>query len=267
MTEPAAISGLDDTSQTRVVLYHSGRLVHVPWSAIGGQPLDATLTALAAFNTNGLLTQTAADTFTGRTITGTANKIDVANGSGVAGNPTLTIPDAVTLVTPTVTGLLTASGGQIAFPATQVPSADANTLDDYEEGTWTPTLTTTGVNFSSVTYDAVTAGKYTKIGRVVFVEGKLRTDAVTVGSATGTVLIGGFPFTAGAAPNGCVAIGGSTQSWNAQNPLHLTMIAATTTAQLYHRTAVTGGTVANTVAGVNTGADQNETAFGGYYFV
>lgn len=133
--------------------------------------------------------------------------------------------------------------------------------------TWTPTLTTTGVNFSSVTYDAVTAGKYTKIGRVVFVEGKLRTDAVTVGSATGTVLIGGFPFTAGAAPNGCLAIGGLTQSWNAQNPLHLTMIAATTTAQLYHRTAVTGGTVANTVAGVNTGADQNETAFGGYYFV
>src|SRR3990167_6781988 len=56
------------------------------------QDLDATLTALAAYNTNGLLTQTAADTFTGRTITGKTNQITVTNGDGVAGNPTLSIP-------------------------------------------------------------------------------------------------------------------------------------------------------------------------------
>ncbi len=54
------------------------------------QPLDATLTALAAYNTNGFLVQTAADTFAGRTLTAGAGII-ISNGSGVAGNPTISI--------------------------------------------------------------------------------------------------------------------------------------------------------------------------------
>ena len=71
----------------------------IGWTTTGAfncrsvQDLDTTLTALATYNTNGLLTQTAADTFVGRTITGTADQITVTNGDGVSGNPTLSIPN------------------------------------------------------------------------------------------------------------------------------------------------------------------------------
>ncbi|CAB5228107.1 hypothetical protein UFOVP1531_1 [uncultured Caudovirales phage] len=63
------------------------------------QAYDATLASLASYNTNGVVCQTAADTFTGRTITGTANQITVTNGDGVAGAPTLSIPYNVNLGT------------------------------------------------------------------------------------------------------------------------------------------------------------------------
>jgi hypothetical protein len=66
------------------------------------QAYDATLTAFAAYNTNGLLTQTAADTFTGRTITGTSNQITVTNGDGVSGNPTLSLASNALTVTLTM---------------------------------------------------------------------------------------------------------------------------------------------------------------------
>lgn len=56
----------------------------------------------------------------------------------------------------------TVSANAIAFPATQVPVADPNTLDDYEEGTWTPTdLSGAGLSIT------VNSASYTKIGRLV----------------------------------------------------------------------------------------------------
>ena len=91
---------------------------------ISAQPLDATLTALAAYNTNGVLTQTSADTFTGRTITGTSNAITVSNGNGVSGNPTLSLPTDVNMTNLTLSGNLTVNGTTITNDATNTEIKD-----------------------------------------------------------------------------------------------------------------------------------------------
>ena len=74
--------------------------------------------------------------------------------------PTLSSP---TLTTPTTSGVLTLGAG-IKFPATQVSDADANTLDDYEEGTFTPVWTGTS---SGTVSTGVILGRYVKVGSLV----------------------------------------------------------------------------------------------------
>ncbi|HKY45374.1 MAG TPA: hypothetical protein VJM50_19940 [Pyrinomonadaceae bacterium] len=155
---------------------------------------------------------TAGGGVTVRTITGTANKVSVTNGDGVSGNPTLTLPDVITLVTPTVTGLLDCTGGQIKFPATQVPSADVNTLDDYEEGAWTPAVTFATPGNLSVAY-TTQAGRYTKIGRMVHASFQIVTSSFTHTTASGNLQLTGFPFTNGTlVVEGALIWGGITKA-------------------------------------------------------
>ena len=84
-----------------------------------------------------------------------------------------------------------ASGSGITFPATQSASSDANTLDDYEEGTWTPTLTFAGVT-TGITYSTQN-GSYTKVGRLVSLRAVISLS--NKGSASGPAYITGVPFT------------------------------------------------------------------------
>lgn len=85
------------------------------------------------------------------------------------------------------------AGTGISFPASQSASTNANTLDDYEEGTWTPTFVSSGASF---TYTANNCeGKYTKVGNKVFCTGSIQITAKSGGTAANTLSLGGLPFT------------------------------------------------------------------------
>jgi hypothetical protein len=85
-------------------------------------------------------------------------------------------------------------GDGIRFPATQSASSNANTLDDYEEGTWLPTIASQSGSFGSVTYNAGRAGYYTKIGRVVTISALVWVSSYTTGTASGQMRISSLPF-------------------------------------------------------------------------
>lgn len=88
--------------------------------------------------------------------------------------------------------------GQIKFPATQVASADANTLDDYEEGTWTPQA---WQGSTQITSPNVAYGRYIKIGNMIWI-GMYFYKASGAPSASGQWQIRGLPFSVSAAQSG-----------------------------------------------------------------
>lgn len=155
--------------------------------------------------------------------------------------------------------------GWVKFPAVQVPSTDPNVLDDYEEGTWTPTLTTDGVDFTSVTYSA-RSGKYTKIGNVVHFSLLIQTLAITVGGATGNLRISGLPYTSSADAARAAPAIGTALSWNVNNPSGCDIQDANTVINLTKRTAANGASSDMVVADAATGASANYLRVSGSYF-
>jgi hypothetical protein len=93
------------------------------------------------------------------------------------------------------------SGAGITFPATQSASTDANTLDDYEEGTWTPVIAdaASGGNTGTFTNNGAT---YTKIGRQVTLQAYLNAINTTGMTAGNAFYVRGLPFTASSTAQG-----------------------------------------------------------------
>jgi len=154
---------------------------------------------------------------------GTANTVTPLNGALGATTPSTVVATTV-VASSTIKGASTiavgnatpsASGAGITFPATQSASTDANTLDDYEEGTWTPAVT---LNTGTATTYSNQSGTYTKTGRVVVLLGLVIPTNGTLGSAGGYIRMTGLPFT----PSGTVGVGSGANSSNLNNGVSTT---------------------------------------------
>jgi len=102
------------------------------------------------------------------------------------------------------------SGGGLTFNG---DTAAANALSDYEEGTFEPTFTSSGGDFTSAGYNADTGGRYIKIGNLVLVTGCARLNGTldkSNVSGSANLRIGNLPFNNSARSNGDNADGPHT---------------------------------------------------------
>ncbi len=119
---------------------------------------------------------------------------DAARTLTFSGNPTLGdwFDQAVKQASSPTFVAVTLSGGQVVFPASQNASANVNTLDDYEEGTFTPAMTFGGASVG-ITY-TTQAGNYTKIGdRILY---NFTIILSNKGSSNGNLFVTSLPFIA-----------------------------------------------------------------------
>ena len=177
----------------------------------------------------------------------TTNKLvnDSVTGAKIENNPTiagnLTVSgNTAASGTLTSTGLITASAG-VAIGGT----GSANTLDDYEEGTWTPSL---GGN---TTYHAQ-VGKYTKVGNVVHCGAVIQANVLGTGSTT---TVSGFPFTSSHAGSGYCGGDVGFYYFGAVNVMSLDVqMGNNATTTTFSGRSSAGGTISSSIAFFGNGA-------------
>ena len=144
-----------------------------------------------------------------------------------------------------------ASGSGITFPATQSASSDANTLDDYEEGSWTPGMTPSSSGAINLNY-SYTSGKYTKVGRLVVCTASIYVSSVS--SPSGNLYITGLPFTIGAPSSA----GSSWQNGFTSSANNLVLRIDNSSTQVLVQ-GFSSGSVAAAAPWVQTGTEMNLT--------
>ena len=172
------------TDNTTAVIIDNNQKV-----GIGGTP---TADELTLFNTEPTLRFTDTDNNAYAKIISNVGNITISAdvGQGQSGSHIQFNIDGTQVANIDVDGTLELAKGQIQFPATQNSSTDGNTLDDYEEGQWTPSVTFGG---NAVGQTGSFIGAYVKVGKLVMIN--CRIGLTAKGSSTGDAKIEGLPFT------------------------------------------------------------------------
>lgn len=183
-----------------------------------------------------------------------------------SGNPVLAVSSNANVVVgnvaiqPTGAKLQTVDG--ISFPAVQVASTNVNTLDDYEEGTFTPGVTfATPGDLNAVL--SVALGDYVKVGKYVSYNIRITSTTFTFTTASGLFIVTGLPFTSDAshAFYGAIIIAGVT----AASPASLMYNIAAGATQLSVSGAIPGAALVNlAVANFTTGTQITIRSQGWY---
>ena len=156
--------------------------------------LDSTLNALAAYNTDGILTQTAADTFVGRTLTAPAAGFTITNPAGVAGNPTFVLAnDLAALEGLASTGIAVRTASDTWAQRTITGTTDRITITDGNGVSGNPTIDIASgyVGQASITtLGTITTGTWngTAVGPTFGGTGQttVTTGDILIGTATNT---------------------------------------------------------------------------------
>jgi hypothetical protein len=136
---------------------------------------------------------------------------------------------------------------------------------DYEEGTWTPAYGSSSGSFTSITYNTtLTKGTYIKVGKLVHIQGYIRTNARVKGSADGAVHIDGLPFPATSVTTSGIAVAQS-QNFYSNNPIGAHLDKSQTKMFLLTRDSTGGVTYGVDVDHLGGGTSNNIVSFGGAY--
>lgn len=177
-----------DTWAQRTITGTANQITVSQGDGVAGNP---TLALANPLTTPGGLTVTGGVVLNTNLSSSATNLVMASNGTGEIFLRPQGLGVATGQLRITNAGIVLVDGGGIQFPATQIPSAGANTLDDYEEGTFTPAMTfggaAVGMTFSTA------SGVYTKIGRSVWTQVTMQLSAK--GSSTGAAVLTGWPFT------------------------------------------------------------------------
>lgn len=196
------VTGVDVSS-----FYHIGRKVRIVGSSTGTIYQSITAVSFSTGDTTvtidgtGLINEALA--VASSIITSVNNPIpeNLTIDGGTVDNSVIggVTPAAASVTTLNASGISDLSAAGAYFGT----AAAANLLNDYEEGSFTPTIETSAGS-GTILYTSQ-SGKYTKVGNLVTCRFNIFTSSLAL--RTGNVSIGGLPFTSDASQNGSLNLG------------------------------------------------------------